>query len=81
MLTVSHTTVTGDDVWRALRRMHDVRLREREHCLLRLRDGKSCPEIAPWLSREEDTMRSWGHAFNQGGLQGRERDAIPGRPA
>jgi transposase len=43
-------------------------------------DGKSCPETAQWLYREEDTIRSWVHAFNQDGLQGLERECIPGRP-
>jgi transposase len=49
--------------------------------MLLLIDGKSCPEIAQWLYGEEDTIRSWVHAFNQGGLQGLEREVIPGRPA
>jgi transposase len=80
MLTITNTTVTRDEVWRAFRRTHNTRLRERYHCLLLLIDGKNCPEIAQWLYREEATIRNWVHAFNQGGLQGLERDAIPGRP-
>jgi hypothetical protein len=55
--------------------------RERYHCILLLMDGKSCSEIAQWLYRDEDTIRGWVHAFNQSGLQGLEREAIPGRPA
>jgi transposase len=81
MVTVSNTTVRREDVWRAFRQTHDARLRERYHGLLLLIDGRSCPEIAQWLYREEDTMRSWVHAFNQGGLQGLEREGMPGRPA
>jgi transposase len=81
MLTITNTTVTRDEVWRAFRRTHDARLRERYHGMLLLIDGKSCPEIAQGLSREEDPIRSWVHAFNQGGLQGLEREVIPGRPA
>jgi transposase len=81
MVTVSNTTVRREDVWRAFRQTHDARLRERYHGLLLLIDGRSCPEIAQWLYREEDTMRSWVHAFNQGGLQGLERECMPGRPA
>ena len=81
MFTSTNTTVTRDEVWRAFRRTHDARLRERYHCLLRLLDGRSCPAMAQWLSREEDTVRRWGHAFTRGGLQGLERDVIPGRPA
>jgi transposase len=80
MLTITNTTVTRDEVWRAFRRTHDARLRERYHCMLLLIDGQSCPEMAQWWYRE-DTIRSWVHAFNQGGLQGLEREAIPGRPA
>ena len=48
--------------------------------LLRL-EGTSGPEMARWLSREEDTLRSWVYAFHQGGLQGLEREGLPGRPA
>jgi transposase len=81
MLTITKTTVTRDEDWRAFRRTPDARLRERYQCLLLLIDGKSCPQINQWLSREEDTIRSWVHAFNQGGLQGLERAAIPRRPA
>ena len=81
MVTMINTTVPHEDVWRAFRQTHDARLRERYHCVLLLIDGKSCPEIAQWLYREEDTIRSWVHAFNQGGLQGLAREPIPGRPA
>jgi transposase len=81
MVTMINTTVPREEVWRAFRQPHDARLRERYHCILLLSDGKSCPEMAPWLYREEDTIRSWVHAFNQGGRQGLEREVIPGRPA
>lgn len=81
MVTISNTTVPREEVGRAFRQTRDVRLRERYHCILLLIDGKSCPEIAQWLYREEDTIRTWVHAFNQGGLQGLERACIPGRPA
>ena len=80
MVTINNTTVPREDVWRAFRQAHDARLRERYHGILLLMDGKSCPEIAQWLYREEDTIRSWVHAFNQDGLQGLEREFIPGRP-
>jgi transposase len=81
MLAITSTTVTRDEVWGAFRRTHDVRLRERYHCMLLLMDGKSCPEIAQWLYRDEDTIRGWVHAFHAAGLQGLERELIPGRPA
>ncbi len=81
MLMMTNTTVTRDEVWRAFRRTHDVRRRERYHCILLVMDGKSCPEIAQWLYRDEDTVRCWVHAFNHEGLQGLEREPIPGRPA
>lgn len=81
MVTISHTTVPREDIWCAFRPTHDVRLRARYHCILLLIAGKSCPEVAQWLYREEDTIRRWVHAFNQGGLQGLERELIPGRPA
>jgi transposase len=81
MLTMTNTTVTRDAVWRAFRRTHEVRLRERYPCMLLLMDGNTCPEIARWLSRDEDTIRGWVHAFNTAGLQGLERELIPGRPA
>jgi transposase len=81
MLSITNTTVTRERVWAAFRRTHDVRVRERYHGILLLMDGKSCPEVAQWLYRDEDTVRGWMHAFNQGGLQRLERDAIPGWPA
>jgi transposase len=81
MLTITNTTATREQVWMAFRQAHHVRLRERYHGILLLMDGKSCSEIAPWLYRDEDTIRGWVHAFNQSGLQGLEREPIPGRPA
>jgi transposase len=81
MWTITNTTVTRDEVSTALRRTHDARLRERYHSILLLLDGKTCPEVAQWLYRDEETLRSWVHAFNEGGLQGLERAPIPGRPA
>ena len=80
MLTITNTAVTREEVWTAFRRTHDVRLRERYHSILLLMDGKTCPEIAQCLYREEETIRGWVHAFNAGGLPGVERAPIPGRP-
>jgi transposase len=80
MVTMTHTTITRDEVWRACRRTHDVQRRERYHCMRLLMDGRSCPEIAQWLYRDEDTVRGWVHAFNHEGLQGLEREPMPGRP-
>jgi putative transposase len=81
MLTIMNTTVTREQVWEAFRRTHDVRLRERYHAMLLLMDGKSCYEIAQWLYRDEDTIRTWVHVVNEAGLPGLERAPIPGRPA
>jgi hypothetical protein len=81
MLTITNTTVTRDEVWTAFRRPHDVRLRERYHSILLLLDGRTCPEVAQWLYRHEETLRNWGHAFNAGRRHGLERAPIPGRPA
>jgi transposase len=81
MLEITNTAVTRDEVWHAFRRARGTRLRERYHCILLLLDGKSCPEIAQWLYRDEETLRRWVHAFNTSGLPGPEREASPGRPA
>lgn len=80
MLTITNTTATREQVGRAFRQAHHVRLRGRSHCILLLMDGKSCAEMAQWLYRDEDTIRGWVHAFNRSGLQGLEREPIPGRP-
>jgi putative transposase len=80
MVTITNTTVTRAEVWHAFRQTHEARLRERYHCILLWLDGKSCPEVAQWLSRDAETIRSWVHAFNQEGLPGLKREAIPGRP-
>jgi hypothetical protein len=80
MVPRTTTTITRDEVWRAFRRTPDVRLRERSHGRLRLRDGRGGPEVAPWLGRDADTVRGWVHAFTRGGIQGLEREPIPGRP-
>jgi hypothetical protein len=64
----------------AFRRTHEARLRERYHRILRLPDGRSGPEMAPWMSRDEATGRAWVHAFNEAGLWGLERAPIPVRP-
>jgi transposase len=79
MVTMTNTTITRDEVWRAFRRTLDIRLRERYHGILLLMDGRSCPAIAQWLYRDADTVRGWVHAFNHEGLQGLEREPIPGR--
>ena len=80
MLRITNPTITRKEVWTAFRRPHDVRLRERYHGLLLLLDGKTCAEIAQWLYRDEETIRSWVHAVNAAGLPGLERAPIPGRP-
>ena len=80
MVTITNTTVTREQVWTAFRRTPDVRLRERYHAILLLMDGKSCPEVARWLSRDEETIRAWVHALNGAGLHGLERAPTPGRP-
>jgi transposase len=80
MLTITNTTVTREHVWTAFCHTHDVRLRERYHSILLLMDGKTCPEIAQWLYRDEETIRAWVRAFNEAGLHGLERASISGRP-
>jgi transposase len=81
MVTITNTTVTREHVWAVFRRTHEVRLRERYHTILLLMDGKSCPEIAQWFYRDEETIRTWVHAFHEAGLPGLEHAPIPGRPA
>ena len=81
MLKVTHPAVTRESVWEAFRRCHDVRLRERYHAVLLLFDGHTCPDIAQWLYRDEETIRTWIHALNDQGLQGLQRAPIPGRPS
>jgi transposase len=70
MLTITNTTVTRDEAWAAFRRTQDVRLRERYHSILLLMDGKSCPEVAQGLYRDEETIRAWVHAFQAAALPG-----------
>jgi hypothetical protein len=53
MVTMTNTTITRDEVWRAFRRTPDVRLRERYHCILLLMDGRSCPEVVPRRGHRE----------------------------
>lgn len=80
MLTITNSTVTREHVWAAFRHTSDVRLHERYHAILLLMDGKSCPEVAQWLYRDEETIRAWVHALNEAGLRGLARATIPGRP-
>jgi transposase len=80
MQTITNTTVTRAHVWTTFRRTPNVRLRERYHTILRLRDGKSCLDVAQWLDRDAETLRAWVHAFNEAGLHGLERATSPGRP-
>jgi hypothetical protein len=79
-LTMTHPSLTRERVWVACRRARDVRLRARDHRIFLGLDGQSCPEMAQWLSRDEETIRGGVHAVNPAGLPGRERDPIPGRP-
>ena len=81
MLTITNTSVTREHMWTAFRQTPDVRLRERYHAIVLLMDGKSCPEVAQWLSRDEETIRTWVHALNEAGLRGLERATITGRPS
>ena len=80
MLKITHPAVTQKTVWNAFRRCHDVRLRERYHAVLLLFDGQTCPDIAKYLYRDEDTIRIWIHAVHDQGLEGLQRAPIPGRP-
>jgi transposase len=81
MLTSTNTAETREHVWTTLCRTHDVRLRERDHGILLLRDGTRCPGIAQRLYHDGETSRAWVRAFNEAGLHGLERAPIPGRPA
>jgi transposase len=81
MLEITNPTVTRKQVWAAFRQRHDVRWRERYHDILVLLDGKTCPEIARWLYRDEETIRSWVQAVNEAGVPRLERDPIPRRPS
>jgi len=81
MLTITNMAVTREQVWTAFRRTSDVRLRERYHTILLLMDDNSCPEMAQWRYRDEETVRAWVPAFNEAGRRGLERALIPGRPA
>jgi transposase len=81
MLTITNQGVTRELLWEAFRGKHDLRLRERYHSIFLVFDGRSCPEIAQWLCRDGETVRSRVHAVTQAGLQGLERKVIPGRPA
>jgi hypothetical protein len=58
MLTMTNTAVTRGHVWTVFRRTSDGRLRERDHAILLLMDGKSFPEVAQWLYRDEETVRA-----------------------
>jgi hypothetical protein len=58
MLTITNTTVTRAPVWTALHRTHNGRWREHYHAILLRMDGKSCSEIAQWLYRDEETIRT-----------------------
>jgi transposase len=80
MMTITHTPVTRAQVWAAFYRAHDVRLRERYHSILLLMGGKSRPEVAQWLYRDEETIRDWARAFNEAGRPGLKRAPSPGRP-
>jgi transposase len=80
MLTVTNMSVTREQVWTAFRQSSEVRLRERYHAILLLLDGKSCPEVAQWLYRDEEAIRAWVHALKEAGLRRLERAPIPGRP-
>jgi hypothetical protein len=59
MLTITNTTVTRDELWRAFRRTHEVRLRERYCCMLLLMDGKTYPKIAQCLPELHPQERIW----------------------
>jgi hypothetical protein len=80
MVTMTNPTAPREQVWSAFRRTPDVRLRERYHGMLLVLEGKGGSEIAHWLYRDEETMRSWGHAVHEAGLPGLEREPLPGRP-
>jgi hypothetical protein len=81
LLKITNPTVTREQGWAAFRTSHDGRWRERYHGIVLRLDGQSCPEMAQWLYRDEETLRSWGHAVNEAGLPGLERGPLPGRPS
>jgi hypothetical protein len=81
MWEITNLAVTRDAVGHAFRRARDPRRRQRDHGILRWLAGKSGPELAPWLSRDEETRRRWVQAFHPAGRPGLAREAAPGRPA
>jgi hypothetical protein len=80
MLTLTSLTVTREHVWGACRHPAEGRWRARDHAISLLMAGKRGPAVAPWLSRDGDTRRAWGHAFHEAGLRGLARAPLPGRP-
>jgi hypothetical protein len=78
---MTHASVTREPGWTALRRPPDVRLRERDQALGRLRAGQSGPEVAQGRERDEATLRAGVHALQDSGGRGLERATPPGRPA
>ena len=80
MSTITNTAVTREHVWRALRRTQHARRRERYDSILLLMHGRSCPEIAQWLYRDEGPFAAGVYAFNEAGLHELERAPIPRRP-
>jgi transposase len=77
---ITNSTVTREQVWAAFRHTSAARLHGRYHAIVLLMEGKSCPEVAQWLYRDEEAIRAWVHALNEAGLRGLERATIPGRP-
>jgi hypothetical protein len=47
--------------------------------ILQIKSSKSVELIRGHIN--EDTIRTWVHAFNEAGCSGLERAPIPGRPA
>ena len=80
MVTITPATATREHGWVAVQRPHDGRRRERYPGLWLLMAGQNGPEVARWRYRDEEPMRPWGPAGNDGGLSGRARAPLPGRP-
>lgn len=57
MLSITNTTLARKKLWRTFPRTHDVRLRERCHCILLLMDGKRCAEIAHWFETLNEPVK------------------------
>jgi len=75
---ITRIDFSADEMWEKYKSKHDGRMKERYHCIAMMLDGATPGEVAKVFHCSRNTTWEWAVAYNEGGLEGLERESPPG---